>query len=84
MGGIMVYDISNPRRPDFVQYINNRDYTGDAEAGTAGDLGPEGLIVISAKDSPTHKPLLVVANEVSGTTSVYTIGFVRGSRTAHR
>jgi hypothetical protein len=84
MGGFMVYDISDPRRPDFVQYVNDRDYGGDAEAGTAGDLGPEGFIVISAKDSPTGKPLLVVANEVSGTTSVYDIAFVRGARTAHR
>jgi hypothetical protein len=77
IGGIMVYDISNPRRPKFVEYVNNRDFSGDAEEGTAGDLGPEGLIVIDRRDSPTRKPLLVVANEVSGTTSVYTINFVR-------
>ena len=76
MGGIMVYDITDPRRPDFVEYVNNRDFSGDPEAGTAGDLAPEGLIVVSAKDSPTHKPLLVVANEVSGTTSVYAIDFI--------
>jgi Choice-of-anchor I domain len=84
MGGVMVYDITDPYQPDFVQYLNNRDFSGDPEAGTAGDLAPEGLIVISAKDSPTHKPLLVVANEVSGTTSVYTIDFVPGTKTAHR
>jgi DNA-binding beta-propeller fold protein YncE len=76
MGGVMVYDITDPRRPDFVEYVNNRDFSGDPEAGTAGDLAPEGLIVVPAKDSPTHKPLLVVANEVSGTTSVYTIDLV--------
>ncbi len=73
VGGIMVYDVSNPQHPKFQSYINNRDFDGDAEAGTAGDLGPEGMIFIAAADSPTGGPLLVVANEVSGTTTVYAI-----------
>lgn len=73
IGGIMVYDVTAPLAPQFVHYINNRDFDGDAEAGTAGDLGPEGLLFISAKDSPRGKPLLVVTNEVSGSTTVYTI-----------
>lgn len=72
-GGVMVYDISNPCRPRFIQYINNRDFDGDAESGTAGDLGPEGLKFISADNSPTGDPLLVVSNEVSGTTTIYGI-----------
>lgn len=73
IGGVMVYDISDPAAPTFVQYVNNRDFSGDAEAGTAGDLGPEGLIFISADDSPTDAPLLVVTNEVSGSTTIYAI-----------
>jgi DNA-binding beta-propeller fold protein YncE len=73
VGGIMVYDITTPRNPKFVQYVNNRDFTGDAEAGTAGDLGPEGLTFISPGDSPNGRPLLVVANEVSGTTTIFQI-----------
>lgn len=73
IGGIMVYDITEPRDVQFVQYINNRDFTGDAEAGTAGDLGPEGLLFIDAAESPIGVPLLVVANEVSGSTTVYRI-----------
>ncbi|MBA3765676.1 MAG: choice-of-anchor I family protein [Acidobacteria bacterium] len=73
IGGIMIYDITDPFRPFFVQYINNRNFSGVAEAGTGGDLGPEGLLLIPGSDSPTHKPLLVVANEVSGTTTVYEI-----------
>ena len=73
VGGIMVYDVSKPKAPKFIQYINTRDFSGDAEAGTAGDLGPEGLEFISAADSPNGNALLVVANEVSGTVAVYEI-----------
>jgi hypothetical protein len=74
IGGVMVYDISTPTAPRFVQYINNRDFSGNAAEGTAGDLGPEGLIFISEDDSPSGTPLLVVGNEVSGSTTVYEIG----------
>ena len=73
VGGVMVYDVSDPHQPFFVQYINTRDFSGDPEAGTAGDLGPEGLTFISAEDSPNGEPLLVVSNEVSGSTTVFAI-----------
>ena len=79
IGGVMVYNVSNPFLPEFVQYINPRDFDGDAEAGTAGDLGPEGLIFIAAEDSPNGEPLLVVTNEVSGTTTIYSIDLDDGS-----
>ena len=78
VGGIMVYRITNPRRPQFVQYINNRDFAGDAKAGTAGDLGPEGLVFIPAQESPNAEPLLAVTNEVSGSTTLYVIQRVEG------
>ena len=38
-----------------------------------GDLGPEGLTFIPADESPNGRPLLVVANEVSGSTTVYEV-----------
>lgn len=60
----------------FNQYINNRDFSGDAEAGTAGDLVPEGITFISQKDSPTHTALLVVGNEISGSTAIYAINSI--------
>ncbi len=60
--------------PLFQTYVNNRDFTGDAEAGTAGDLGPEGLMYVPWFESPTFRPLLIVGNEVSGTTTVFEIG----------
>lgn len=72
-GGIMVYDISNPVSPYFVEYVNNINLEGDVDLGTAGDVAPEGLAFIPAHQSPNRKPLLVVANEVSGTTTVYVI-----------
>ena len=72
VGGVMVYDISDPAESEFVQYINTRDFTGDPEAGT-GDLGPEGLSFISAEDSPNGNPLLAVAYEVSGSTAIFEI-----------
>lgn len=79
MGGIMVYDISNPFAPEYVQYVNARDFSqqpgGDATTYSpdVGDLGPEGFKFVSAAESPTGKDYLIVGNEVSGTTTVYEI-----------
>ena len=76
VGGIIVYDVTTPASPSFVQYINSRDFkatTEQIELGQAGDLGPEGLVFIPAKDSPNQKPLLVVGHEVSGSTTIYQV-----------
>ena len=73
IGGIMVYDVTDPADARFVQYINRRNFNGSPEDGTAGDLGAEASFVIPITDSPTRDPLLVVPNEVSGTTSVFKI-----------
>lgn len=67
IGGVMVYDLSNPAQPEFIQYINTRDTLG------GGDLGPEGMIFIPYTESPNHENLLVVSNEVSGTLSVFRV-----------
>jgi hypothetical protein len=77
MGGILVYDISNPEAPAYIDYLNTReDWTTEDPStvlDTVGDLGPEGITFISAENSPTGEPLLIVGNEVSGTTSIYQI-----------
>ena len=66
VGGVMVYDISVPTAPIFAAYLNTR-------TGVTGDRGPEGLAFIAADKSPNGKPLLVVGNEISGTTAIYQI-----------
>ncbi len=71
IGGVITYDITDPLDVSFVEYINNRDFSGVPELGTAGDLGPEGVTFIAAEDSPTGGALLAVPNAVSGTTTVY-------------
>jgi DNA-binding beta-propeller fold protein YncE len=82
VGGIMIYDITNPHRVAFVDYVNNRNFTVPAEMEDgstnpmAGDLGPEGISFINEEDSPVDTPLLVVGNEVSGTTTIYSIDVI--------
>jgi hypothetical protein len=71
VGGVMVFNINNPAAPVLETYVNNRNLTG---ATTTGDLGPEGIVFISAADSPTGQPLLLLSNEVSSTIAVYSIG----------
>lgn len=68
IGGVMIYDITNPVAPVFVSYKNNRSATG-----TTSDLGPEGIIYIAPGVSPTNTGLIVMANEVSATLSFYEI-----------
>jgi len=73
VGGIMVYDITRPGSAVFVDYVNTRDFAGDPELGTAGDLSPEGLKFIKASDSPTGNALLAVGFEVSGTVGIFEV-----------
>jgi len=74
MGGIMVFDITDPNNPSFVSYFLHRDFSKPADDIDAGDLGPEDIKFISADDSPNGMMMLAVANEVSGTLSLYGIG----------
>lgn len=68
-GGIMTYDVTNPAAPVFVNYTNSRALGSDE----GGDLGPEGIIYVSPDASPADTALIVVANEISATISVYYI-----------
>jgi DNA-binding beta-propeller fold protein YncE len=73
IGGIFIMDVTNPHSPQFVDYVNHREFSGvgSPEYGLGGDLGAEGLCFIPADQSPTGRPMLLVANEVSGTTTAF-------------
>lgn len=85
VGGIAAYDLSDPASPEFATYFNNRDFSVSVEdeiedaadpkalLSSAGDLGPEGITFLSADESPSGEAALVVGNEVSGTTSLYSV-----------
>ena len=77
MGGVLVYDITDPMAPVYQDYLNSREtWDVDPDAGNLegyGDLGPEGLVFIPAADSANGKALLVVGNEVSGSTAIYEV-----------
>ncbi|ACK67598.1 protein of unknown function DUF1555 [Rippkaea orientalis PCC 8801] len=64
IGGFMVYDLTDPTNPLFVHYQNDT---------AIGDISPEGLLFISAEDSPNGQSLLVLTNEVSGNTVIYSV-----------
>jgi len=64
---ILMYDLSNPAAPKFVQWLQN---TTDL---TNGDISPEGLSFVPASQSPTGQALLIAGHEVSGTVSVWEI-----------
>ncbi len=56
--GIFMFDITNPESPSFVDYI--RIATGSIP------LRPEGMLFVSAADSPNGQNLLIVAYEGDG------------------
>jgi len=82
--GVMVYDITLPETPRFVSFATSRnfdvDFDGDvaSELSEAGDLGPESVVFIPASESPTGQALLVMGNEISGTTALYSVTPVYG------
>lgn len=66
VGGIMVYDITDPAKTTFTNYINSREF----ESAIQGDVSPEGLCFVENKNGT---PLLLAACEVSGTLPVYAL-----------
>ena len=73
IGGVVVYDVTNPADPELLEYVNNRDFSETPGTPASLDQGPEGLVFVSAANSPNRKPLLLVANEVSGSVTIFEI-----------
>jgi hypothetical protein len=57
---VIVFDVSRPKSPKVAGLL-----------AKDGDVSPEGLKFVPAAESPTGKPLLVVTNEVSRTTTAF-------------
>jgi len=58
--GIFVYDISTPTSPSYVSYVRNET-----------DIAPEDIVFIAGAESPNGQNLVVTANEVSGTITIF-------------
>lgn len=71
VGGIMIYDITNPNEPYFVKYLYDPDNK---------DISPEGITFESAEESPNGKPMLITSFELSGTTSAWELEDLTGDQ----
>lgn len=71
VGGIMIYDITNPNEPYFVKYLYDLDNK---------DISPEGITFESAEESPNGKPMLIASFELSGTTSAWELEDLTGDQ----
>lgn len=67
-GGIMIYDISKPKKAAFVDYI---------DSSVTGDRSPEVIDFISAEDSLTGTAQIAISYEISGTTALYDVALGR-------
>lgn len=91
VGGVMVYDVTDPANAAFVGYANDRDFSvaefneddidGLDEAGVKAVLeavvasGPESITFIKQGASPLGNPLAVVSNESTGSITISEIEF---------
>ena len=69
IGGIMVYDVTDPSEASYVNYINTRDFSDTV----SGDVAPEGMAFAGAAQNPSGDHILLAACEVSGTVAAYTL-----------
>ena len=89
IGGLYVYDITDPQAPVFQQYVNFRDFSVDpqqvceaeqpvsAACAAAGDLEPEGVLFIATEGSPIGVPLVVLTHELSTSATIWRVDQVR-------
>ncbi len=68
VGGVMLFNVDVPSNPVYVGYYNNRSV-----AANGPDRGAEGIIIIKKEDSPTGNDIVILANEISSTLSIFDI-----------
>lgn len=68
VGGVMLFNVDVPSSPVYVGYYNNRSV-----ASNGPDRGAEGIIIIKKEDSPTGNDIVILANEISSTLSIFDI-----------
>jgi len=68
VGGVIVYNVTDPNNVTFVDYKNSR-----STSAYSGDNGPEGITYVAPEDSPTGKGYILVANEISGTITIFEV-----------
>jgi hypothetical protein len=68
VGGVMVYNITDPNNVTFVDYNNSRN-----TSAYGGDNGPEGITYVKPENSPNGKAYTLVANEISGTITIFEV-----------
>ncbi|MBA5792858.1 T9SS type A sorting domain-containing protein [Flavobacterium sp. xlx-214] len=68
IGGVMVYNVTDPNNVTFVDYKNNR-----STSAYTGDFGAESIIYVAPQDAPNNKGYIIVANEISGTLTTYEV-----------
>lgn len=66
VGGVLILNVNDPANPEYVGYANNRDALSNGP-----DRGAEGIIYVSKESSPNGNALLLLANEISSTLSVF-------------
>lgn len=67
--GVAIIDVTRPDHPEITGLFNARERIGE-ETVDLLDIGPEGLLFVPADQNVTGEPLLVICNEISGTTTI--------------
>ena len=70
IGGVAAYDVSDPAAPRFNSYVNPRNFSL-AATDPNNDSGPEVLASVPGSATPSGRPYLLVANEITGSVNVY-------------
>jgi len=74
IGGVFMYDITDPANATYVTYVNNRDFSVvDVTTDSVGDLGVEDVIFIDSSQTSDGNFYIVTSNEISGTVTAFRI-----------